>query len=165
MTQVQPQPPSPEQAQALDAVAAVLARAQRILFVTGAGISVDSGLPTYRGIGGLYHERLTDEGLMIEEALSGEMMSRRPDISWKYIAQIEANCRGAQPNIGHRILVDLRKLDDVLPVVLHHHESWDGHGYPRRLPAEHARRTRRARTASAQRSGAVRPAASCDWSW
>lgn len=35
--------------------------------------------------------------------------------------------------IGHRILVDLKKLDDVLPVVLHHHESWDGQGYPRRL--------------------------------
>ena len=35
--------------------------------------------------------------------------------------------------IGHRILVDLKKLDDVLPVVLHHHESWDGDGYPGRL--------------------------------
>jgi hypothetical protein len=35
--------------------------------------------------------------------------------------------------IGHRILVDLKKLDDVLPVVLHHHESWDGQGYPARL--------------------------------
>ena len=38
--------------------------------------------------------------------------------------------------IGHRILIDLKKLDDVLPVVLHHHESWDGGGYPRRLPAD-----------------------------
>jgi len=46
----------------LAAVADVLARAQRILFVTGAGISVDSGLPTYRGIGGLYHDRLTERG-------------------------------------------------------------------------------------------------------
>lgn len=35
--------------------------------------------------------------------------------------------------IGHRILVDLKKLDDVLPVVLHHHESWDGKGYPHSL--------------------------------
>jgi putative nucleotidyltransferase with HDIG domain len=32
--------------------------------------------------------------------------------------------------IGHRILRDLRKLDNVLPVILHHHESWDGSGYP-----------------------------------
>ncbi len=32
--------------------------------------------------------------------------------------------------IGHRILHDLAKMEDVLPVVLHHHESWDGGGYP-----------------------------------
>ncbi len=38
--------------------------------------------------------------------------------------------------IGHRILFDLKKLDDVLPVVLYHHESWDGGGYPGRLTGE-----------------------------
>jgi len=38
--------------------------------------------------------------------------------------------------IGHKIMVDLGKLDDVLPVVLHHHESWDGDGYPKQLDAE-----------------------------
>ena len=37
------------------------------------------------------------------------------------------------PVIGHKILRDLGKLEDVLPVVLHHHESWDGAGYPNRL--------------------------------
>jgi hypothetical protein len=35
--------------------------------------------------------------------------------------------------IGHHILCDLVKLEDVLPAVLHHHESWDGHGYPDRI--------------------------------
>jgi HD-GYP domain-containing protein (c-di-GMP phosphodiesterase class II) len=35
--------------------------------------------------------------------------------------------------IGHRILRDLSKLEAVLPVVLHHHESWDGGGYPQKL--------------------------------
>jgi putative nucleotidyltransferase with HDIG domain len=38
--------------------------------------------------------------------------------------------------IGHRILVDIKKLDDVLPIVLHHHESWDGQGYPDRLTSD-----------------------------
>ncbi len=32
--------------------------------------------------------------------------------------------------IGYKILVDIKQLDDVLPVVLHHHEQWDGRGYP-----------------------------------
>jgi putative nucleotidyltransferase with HDIG domain len=38
--------------------------------------------------------------------------------------------------IGHKILMELKSLDDVLPVVLHHHESWDGSGYPIHLPGE-----------------------------
>ncbi|THF59424.1 NAD-dependent deacylase [Pseudothauera rhizosphaerae] len=95
--------------QTLDAVAALVGHAQRILFITGAGISADSGLPTYRGIGGLYHERLTTEGLTIEEALSGAMMTQRPDICWRYIAEIEANCRGAQPNAAHRLIAALER--------------------------------------------------------
>ncbi|CAL96276.1 NAD-dependent deacylase [Azoarcus olearius] len=93
----------------LDAVAALLADASRILFITGAGISADSGLPTYRGIGGLYHERLTADGLTIEEALSGHMMAARPALTWKYIAEIEANCRGAQPNAAHRVIAALER--------------------------------------------------------
>jgi len=42
----------------------------------------------------------------------------------------------AHVNIGHRMLNDLVKLEDVLPVVLHHHESWDGAGYPSHLDAQ-----------------------------
>ncbi|MFZ5829447.1 MAG: HD-GYP domain-containing protein [Planctomycetota bacterium] len=40
------------------------------------------------------------------------------------------------PEIGHRILRDLSKLGEVLPVVLYHHESWDGGGYPSKLGSE-----------------------------
>ena len=38
--------------------------------------------------------------------------------------------------IGYKILKDLRKMQHMLPVVLHHHESWDGNGYPHNLKAE-----------------------------
>ena len=38
--------------------------------------------------------------------------------------------------IGHKILSDLGKLEDVMPVILHHHESWDGEGYPHQLRRE-----------------------------
>lgn len=34
------------------------------------------------------------------------------------------------PELGHKILAGVRQLDHVLPVVLHHHEAWDGSGYP-----------------------------------
>ncbi len=41
------------------------------------------------------------------------------------------------PEIGVRILRGLPQLSDVLPGVLHHHERWDGAGYPDRLAGEH----------------------------
>ena len=40
------------------------------------------------------------------------------------------------PEIGHRILKGISQLDDVLPGVLHHHERWDGNGYPHRIAGE-----------------------------
>lgn len=98
---------------ALDDIAGRCAAAHRILFITGAGISADSGLPTYRGIGGLYNGNGTDEGYAIEDALSGGMLLERPEITWKYIAQIEANCRGAAPNVAHRAIAWLESRTGV----------------------------------------------------
>jgi len=37
------------------------------------------------------------------------------------------------PVIGYEILKDIPPMADMLPGVLHHHESWDGEGYPNRL--------------------------------
>ena len=68
-------------------VAQAIQNAERILIITGAGLSADSGLPTYRGLGGLYNG-LTAEGLPIEAALSGPMLQRDPALCWKYLAQL-----------------------------------------------------------------------------
>ncbi|MDR2925754.1 MAG: NAD-dependent deacylase [Azoarcus sp.] len=104
-------------------VAALLDRARRPLFITGAGISADSGLPTYRGIGGLYNDRLTEEGLPIEEALSGRMLARRPEVTWRYIGQIESNCRGAEPNAAHRLIAAFEKEKPALWVLTQNIDS------------------------------------------
>ncbi len=37
------------------------------------------------------------------------------------------------PQFGYSILNGIRQLDEVLSIVLHHHENWDGSGYPHRL--------------------------------
>jgi NAD-dependent deacetylase len=86
-----------------------LRRARSILFVTGAGISADSGLPTYRGVGGLYERDETEEGLTIEELLSGEMFREHPDWTWKYLRQIEAACRGATFNRAHAVIAEMEQ--------------------------------------------------------
>ncbi len=40
------------------------------------------------------------------------------------------------PEIGYRILLDLKQLEEILPVVRHHHEAWNGRGYPLGLAGE-----------------------------
>lgn len=40
------------------------------------------------------------------------------------------------PEIGHGILKDIPQFEDILPGVLHHHERWDGGGYPGGLAGE-----------------------------
>lgn len=91
------------------AVSGLIKRAESILFITGAGISAQSGLPTYRGIGGLYDNQATEEGLTIEEALSGMTFQRLPALTWKYLRQIEENCRHAKPNRAHLLLAELER--------------------------------------------------------
>jgi NAD-dependent deacetylase len=96
-----------------DAVAALLRRAGRVLFITGAGISADSGLPTYRGTGGLYNGRLTRSGMAIEEVLSGTTFARTPELTWEYLLEIERHCRGALPNPAHHAIAELGATREV----------------------------------------------------
>ena len=93
----------------LGGAVAALRAAHRVLIITGAGISADSGLPTYRGIGGLYESDLTDDGIAIEDALSGPMMAARPEIAWKYIAQIASACRGKGHNAAHEAVAEIER--------------------------------------------------------
>ncbi|MGH8758480.1 MAG: Sir2 family NAD-dependent protein deacetylase, partial [Burkholderiales bacterium] len=93
---------------AIQRVAQALQRAERILVISGAGLSADSGLPTYRGLGGLYNG-MTEEGLPIEAALSGPMLQRDPALCWKYLAQLGKACLGAKPNAGHYAIAELQR--------------------------------------------------------
>lgn len=96
--------------EAVERVADRLAASRKILFITGAGISAESGLPTYRGVGGLYENCLTEENLPIELALSGTMMRRDPRVPWTYISQIEKACRGATHNRAHQIIAEMESV-------------------------------------------------------
>ena len=98
---------STETDRAVETVVKHLAGAHDLLFITGAGISADSGLPTYRGIGGLYNVEHPEEGIAIEEILSGDMIRRRPELTWKYLGQIERSARGAVFNRGHEVIATL----------------------------------------------------------
>jgi NAD-dependent deacetylase len=100
---------SSDDLRAIDRVVDLLAASRSLLFITGAGISADSGLPTYRGIGGLYDSGQTEEGMPIEELLSAQVMLRRPDLTWKYLAEIARAAQGATFNRGHAVIAEMER--------------------------------------------------------
>jgi len=57
---------------------------------------------------------------------------RKPD----RLSQAEFEHIKEHPELGYRILADIAQLNAVLPAVLHHHEQWDGRGYPMKLIAD-----------------------------
>lgn len=114
---------NPQQSQTIDTIARILRDCKSVLFVTGAGISAESGVPTYRGIGGLYEVDKTEEGLSIERILSGDMLASRPELTWKYLGQIAAAARGATFNRAHEVIA---KLEQRIPRVWTLTQNVDG---------------------------------------
>lgn len=113
-----------ELASRLGAVAHLLSRARSVLFITGAGLSADSGLPTYRGVGGLYARQ--DSGALSQEpedVLTGETLVSNPALVWEYLLNIEKASRGAQPNRGHEVIAE---IEATLPRVVVMTQNVDG---------------------------------------
>lgn len=92
------------QEQTLDAIARIISKSRSVLFITGAGVSADSGVPTYRGVGGLYNVDTTEEGYAIEECLSASMFAENPALTWKYLAEIGKAAQGATFNRAHEVM-------------------------------------------------------------
>jgi NAD-dependent deacetylase len=109
---------SSSESRAIDQIAHSLGRARRLLFITGAGMSADSGLPTYRGRDGIYRaQQTTPHGLPIERALSGPMLRTRPEITWRYLMELESSTRGAVPNRGHHVIAEMDGYFDAVWVL------------------------------------------------
>jgi NAD-dependent deacetylase len=79
----------------------------RVLVLTGAGISAESGVPTFRDAGGLW------EGHDVTAVASPDGFARDPLLVWRFYSQRRAAMEGIEPNAAHRALVDLeRRLGD-----------------------------------------------------
>jgi NAD-dependent SIR2 family protein deacetylase len=83
----------------IECSAALLAKTKGLLVITGAGISAESGIPTYRGPGGIFEEAPETQTM-----LSAEGLARDPDRLWKYFNELRTLASDAQPNPAHRIL-------------------------------------------------------------
>lgn len=77
----------------------ILGRARRALVFTGAGISAESGMPTYRGPDGLYSNHPE-----VPVGMSAESLANEPEKVWKHVDEMRIRAAVAEPNVAHRIL-------------------------------------------------------------
>lgn len=77
--------------------------ADRVFVLTGAGVSAESGIPTFRGVGGLW------EGHRIEEVATPGAFARDPALVWKFYSWRRGMAAGRRPNPGHEALARLER--------------------------------------------------------
>jgi NAD-dependent deacetylase len=79
----------------------------RLTVLTGAGISAESGIPTFRGPEGYW--TVGSKEYHPQEMATFAMFQRRPEQVWAWYLYRLGVCRKAGPNDGHRALVELEK--------------------------------------------------------
>ena len=78
-----------------------VAREDRVFVLTGAGVSAESGLPTFRASDGLW------AGYRIEDVCTPEAWQRDPAGVWAFYSARRAAARNAKPNPAHKALAEL----------------------------------------------------------
>lgn len=84
-----------------------LRRSDRLFVLTGAGISAESGISTFRGQDGLW------EGHRIENVATPQAFERDPELVWRFYSMRRAHAARCMPNKAHLALAELEeKLGD-----------------------------------------------------
>lgn len=74
-----------------------------VLVLTGAGVSAESGIPTFRDANGLWEHHA------VEEVASPEGWAKDPTLVWRFYGQRRAAAATCTPNDGHRALAALER--------------------------------------------------------
>lgn len=88
-------------ASAVEEAGRILAGARRVVVLTGAGVSAESGLATFRGAGGLW------EGRRVEEVATPEAFERDPASVWRFYDARRVAAADAAPNPAHLVLASM----------------------------------------------------------
>ncbi len=79
----------------------------RVFVLTGAGVSAESGLPTFRGADGLWR------GHRVEEVATPAAFHANPELVWQFYSERRKRAATVAPNVAHRALAELeRTLDE-----------------------------------------------------
>ncbi|MCH8845522.1 MAG: RNA polymerase subunit sigma [Proteobacteria bacterium] len=89
---------------------------KHITVLTGAGISAESGIPTFRGTEGYW--TIGSKEYHPQEMATYAMFTERPDEVWKWYLYRLSVCGNAKPNQGHLALVEMeRRLQDRFTLI------------------------------------------------
>ncbi|RPI74196.1 MAG: NAD-dependent protein deacylase, partial [Ignavibacteriales bacterium] len=88
-----------------------LKSAKSVVFFTGAGISAESGIPTFRGKEGLWKK------IKPEELASFDAFLKNPELVWEWYNHRKKIIHDAKPNAGHIAIADSQNLFDNVTVV------------------------------------------------
>ena len=91
-----------------ESVSQVLKDSKKIVFVTGAGISQESGIPTFRGKDGLWRNYDAMKLATIDAFYDD------PKLVWEWYTERRANIFAANPNPGHAAISELEKFCNVI---------------------------------------------------
>lgn len=81
---------------------------QHITFLVGAGVSAESGIPTFRGKEGYW--KVGSVNYQPQEIGTYQMFLKQPLEVWKWFLFRNTVCRAAKPNLGHIALVEIEKM-------------------------------------------------------
>ncbi len=90
-----------------ESIADKLLRAQKVVFVTGSGISQESGIPTFRGKDGLWRKYDAMQLATIDA------FYENPKLVWEWYEERRKNILAAKPNAGHETIANLEKYKQV----------------------------------------------------
>jgi NAD-dependent deacetylase len=79
----------------------LLTQNDRVFVLTGAGVSAESGVPTFRGAGGLWR------GHRVEEVATPEAFQSNPELVWQFYSERRKRAANVAPNPAHNALVSL----------------------------------------------------------
>ncbi len=95
----------------IDEAANIIKNAKRIVVFSGAGISAESGIPTFRGVGGIWKK------YRAEELASYNAFKKNPELVWRFYDYRRQIIAKAEPNNAHILLSKMENMFDSLHVI------------------------------------------------
>ena len=87
----------------MNAFREIFAKAKNILVLSGAGISAESGVPTFRGAGGYWRK------YQAQQLATPESFEANPSLVWEFYSYRREVMQSKKPNTAHEVIAQLEK--------------------------------------------------------